>query len=43
MKNETGWIENGFKIKCAVTIRESFGIDTPEDLDKAMRLYDHFI
>ena len=37
------WIENGYKIRCAVTIWESFGIDTPEDLDKAMRLYDHFI
>jgi len=37
------WIEYGYKIRCAVTIWESFGIDTPEDLDKAMRLYDHFI
>ena len=37
------WIENGFKIKCAVTIWESFGIDTPEDLVKAIRLNDHFV
>ena len=37
------WIENGYKIRCAVTIWESFGIDTPEDLDKAMKLYDNFI
>ena len=37
------WIENGYKIRCAVTIWESFGIDTPEDLVKAIRLTDHFI
>lgn len=37
------WIENSYKIRCAVTEWESFGIDTPEDLDKALKLYDHFI
>ena len=37
------WIENGLKIRCAVTMWESFGIDTPDDLDKAIRLLDHFI
>lgn len=29
------WIENGFKIRVAVTLWESLGIDTPEDLDRA--------
>ncbi|MDA3779301.1 MAG: 3-deoxy-manno-octulosonate cytidylyltransferase [Bacteroidales bacterium] len=33
------WIENGYKIKIASTNIESFGIDTPEDLDKATKLY----
>jgi 3-deoxy-manno-octulosonate cytidylyltransferase (CMP-KDO synthetase) len=37
------WIENGLKIRCAVTVWESFGIDTPEDLDKALKLFEHFI
>lgn len=37
------WIENGYKIRCAVTMWESFGIDTPEDLDKALELFDDFI
>ena len=37
------WIENGYKIRCAITIWESFGIDTPEDLAKAIRLNDHFV
>lgn len=26
------WIENGYKIKCAVTEFETYGIDTPDDL-----------
>ncbi len=30
------WIEHGFKIKVAETEIESIGIDTPEDLEKAM-------
>lgn len=30
------WIENGFKIKVAETTTETVGIDTPEDLAKAL-------
>lgn len=26
------WLENGFKIKTAITLHSNFGIDTPEDL-----------
>ena len=37
------WIENGYRIRCAVTLWDSFGIDTPEDLAKAIRLNDHFV
>lgn len=29
------WIENGYKIKAAVTDEEGIAIDTPEDLDRA--------
>lgn len=29
------WLENGFQIKVAITQLETFGIDTPEDLEKA--------
>jgi len=29
------WIENGFRIRTAVTIWESIGIDTPDDLERA--------
>jgi 3-deoxy-manno-octulosonate cytidylyltransferase (CMP-KDO synthetase) len=29
------WIENGFRIRTAVTIWESIGIDTPEDMERA--------
>ncbi len=32
------WLENNFSIKCSVTDRESIGIDTPEDLEMAVRL-----
>jgi CMP-2-keto-3-deoxyoctulosonic acid synthetase len=31
------WIENGFKIKVAETTLETIGIDTPEDLEKALQ------
>ena len=31
------WIENGFKIKVAKTAAETIGIDTPEDLEKAVQ------
>jgi 3-deoxy-manno-octulosonate cytidylyltransferase (CMP-KDO synthetase) len=29
------WIENGFRIRTAVTLWESIGIDTPDDLERA--------
>lgn len=29
------WLENGFRIKTALTVWENIGIDTPEDLEKA--------
>ena len=32
------WIENGFKIKVVETSSESIAIDTPEDLEKALRI-----
>jgi 3-deoxy-manno-octulosonate cytidylyltransferase (CMP-KDO synthetase) len=32
------WLESGFKIKIAITEFESQGIDTPEDLEKVLRL-----
>jgi 3-deoxy-manno-octulosonate cytidylyltransferase (CMP-KDO synthetase) len=32
------WLENGFKIKTAVTEHQSIGIDTPEDLLQALQL-----
>lgn len=32
------WLENGFKIKTAVTEQQSIGIDTPEDLLQALQL-----
>jgi 3-deoxy-manno-octulosonate cytidylyltransferase (CMP-KDO synthetase) len=32
------WLEHGFKIKCAVTDFESHCIDTPEDVEKVLRL-----
>lgn len=34
------WIENGFRIKAAITDTESQSIDTPEDLEKVLRLLD---
>ncbi len=33
------WLENGFRIKTAVTEYLSFGIDTPEDLEHAVKLF----
>ena len=33
------WIENGFRIRTAVTIWESIGIDTPDDLDRATIIF----
>jgi 3-deoxy-manno-octulosonate cytidylyltransferase (CMP-KDO synthetase) len=32
------WLENGFRIKTAVTRFESYGIDTPEDLQRVMKM-----
>jgi 3-deoxy-manno-octulosonate cytidylyltransferase (CMP-KDO synthetase) len=31
------WLENGFKIKCAITEHDSHCIDTPEDVEKVLR------
>lgn len=36
------WIENGYRIRTAVTKWESIGIDTPDDLKKANLLLEHF-
>ena len=34
------WLENGYKISIAETTLESIGIDTPDDLKKAMKSFD---
>lgn len=31
------WIENGYKIKTGITTQETIGIDTPEDMEKALK------
>jgi 3-deoxy-manno-octulosonate cytidylyltransferase (CMP-KDO synthetase) len=36
------WIENGFRIRTAVTRWENIGIDTPGDLEKAQLLADQY-
>jgi 3-deoxy-manno-octulosonate cytidylyltransferase (CMP-KDO synthetase) len=36
------WIENGFRIRTALTTWESLAIDTPDDLEKAKLLLEHF-
>lgn len=36
------WLENGYRIRTAVTNWESVGIDTPADLEKAKLLLNHF-
>ena len=36
------WIENGYTIRTAVTLWESIGIDTPEDLEKAKIIFNNF-
>lgn len=33
------WLENGYVIKVAVTDEENIGIDTPEDMDEAIKKY----
>lgn len=30
------WLENGYKIKVGITTQETIGIDTPEDMEKAL-------
>lgn len=30
------WLENGYKIKAGITRQETIGIDTPEDMEKAL-------
>lgn len=35
------WLENGYKIKTGVTTEETIGIDTPEDMEKALRFLSH--
>lgn len=32
------WLENGFKVQCAITNFDSHCIDTPEDIEKVIRL-----
>jgi 3-deoxy-manno-octulosonate cytidylyltransferase (CMP-KDO synthetase) len=32
------WLENGYKVKCAITQFDSHCIDTPEDIEKVIRL-----
>ena len=36
------WIENGYRIRTAVTTWESISIDTPDDLEKAKLRLEHF-
>jgi len=36
------WLENGYKIRTAITKWESVCIDTPEDLEKANYFFDQF-
>ena len=30
------WLENGYRIKCAITSQETIGIDTPADMERAI-------
>jgi len=32
------WLQNGFKIKCVVTEHDSHCVDTPEDIEKVLKL-----
>lgn len=34
------WIENGFRIRTAITLWESMGIDIPEDLERVEKIFD---
>ncbi len=33
------WIENGYVIKAGITHEETIGIDTPEDMEKALKIF----
>jgi len=33
------WIENGYTIKAGITDEETIGIDTPEDLERAVKAF----
>jgi 3-deoxy-manno-octulosonate cytidylyltransferase (CMP-KDO synthetase) len=33
------WLENGYKIKVAITEFETHAIDTPEDLEKVEKIF----
>jgi len=35
------WIENGYKIRTAITSWDSICIDTPSDLEKALAIIEH--
>jgi 3-deoxy-manno-octulosonate cytidylyltransferase (CMP-KDO synthetase) len=37
------WIENGFRVRCALTEMESYSIDTPDDLQRVISSMDHFL
>lgn len=37
------WIENGYRIKVGITPEETIGIDTPEDLEKALKIMNHTV
>jgi 3-deoxy-manno-octulosonate cytidylyltransferase (CMP-KDO synthetase) len=34
------WLENGYRIKAGITHIDTIGIDTPEDMDRALKLLD---
>ena len=36
------WLENGYRIRTAVTNLESIGIDTPDDLERAKLYLNHY-
>jgi 3-deoxy-manno-octulosonate cytidylyltransferase (CMP-KDO synthetase) len=36
------WLEHGYKIRCVPTTFDSHCIDTPEDIEKVLRLMNQF-